>query len=166
MTSQLSTKLTVGTATAQTKTSKPGFEPENTESGEVLWSYTGSTKRSDLEAFAFFCRQCITGDTADGIPGAPGKGEAAADMAFKNCLTKQDYWDAVCHVFDLKAVRNKLTVPLLTQAQVLRMKRSFAEQLWTPEFEGLTGEAPKLPGVPNAAACSGRGALDKLFGTK
>lgn len=64
-------------------------------------SRTGNVPLSDLKGcgLKFFYAQLIMGDTADNIPGAPGKGNKIAYESIKDCTSEEEMYRNVVEVY-------------------------------------------------------------------
>jgi hypothetical protein len=84
---------------------------------------------TEEEAMHNFYTQCLTGDTADHIPGVKGIGPAKAKKLLSGCITKEDYESCVRRAYKGAYVH---PVEALTEiGQLLWMRRKEGE-VWLP----------------------------------
>lgn len=84
---------------------------------------------TEEEAMRNFYTQCLTGDTADNIPGIRGIGPAKAGKILSECSDRNEYEEAVLRVY-----REKYDDPVaaLTEVGQLLWMRREEEEMWTP----------------------------------
>jgi DNA polymerase-1 len=101
-----------------------------------LWYRREPTIRTIPEADALkaFLHQVLIGDSCDGVPGCPGVGPKKAEGILTG-PTRKDWWKAIVAAYE-KADGGSEELAI-RYAQVLRMKRSLDEPLWSPKVDGL-----------------------------
>ena len=100
---------------------------DNTPGWHYNWNKNLVYEVTEEEALRNFYTQCLTGDTADNIPGVRGIGPVKAKKLLEGCSTPKEYEDAI-----LKAYEGKYEDPrkALTEiGQLLWMRREVGE-MW------------------------------------
>jgi hypothetical protein len=104
------------------------------------WHYNLTNKNTFYmtpeKAMEFFWTQLITGDTTDNVAGVPGAGAKAAEVAYADAETQQDYYQAALALYVQRY--DNPDAALLENGRLLWIRRE-PEQLWEPPNENQEG---------------------------
>ena len=83
------------------------------------------------EAWLFFYKQLVTGDTTDNIPGIPGKGPRAAEKLLEGVANEVEAYERVRGLYVQAFTEKHADEALLEQARLLWIRR-YEDELWSP----------------------------------
>lgn len=93
------------------------------------WIYT-----TEDEANLFFYRQCMTGDSSDGIKGIFRFGPKAAEKTLPEWTDHEDMWDTVLDTFDQKGYSEEYALLMMRLVNLNQLTTDGKIALWEPGY--------------------------------